>query len=195
MRQYIKLSTWASHHDVTYKTAWRWFKDGKIEGYQDKLTNAIFVLAEDLEEQHKEDKAILYARVSSRDNEKSLDGQIERMRSFAAAKGYKVVEEIIEIASGLNEDRKGLWKAINHEEGNVLIVEHKDRLSRFGVRYIEELLSSKNKKLEIINEVVKKDKDEEIMEDFVSIVTSFCSRIYGRKRKSKTEKIIKEIQE
>lgn len=71
-------------------------------------------------------------------------------------------------------------------------MEHKDRLTRFGFNYIETLLKTKGIKIEIINEAV--EEKEDLIEDLVSIITSFCARIYGQRRtKRKTEKIIEVI--
>lgn len=61
-------------------------------------------------------------------------------------------------------------------------MEHKDRLSRFGSTYIEQALINNGVKLEIINKI--ENKDNELIDDFVSIITRFCGRIYGRKRKA-----------
>lgn len=74
-----------------------------------------------------------------------------------------------------------------------LIVEHKGRLTRYGFSYIEAFCAQKNIEILVINEEEPKSRDEELLQDFVSIVTSFCSRIYGRKRKLKTKQIIEEI--
>ncbi|MDJ0731786.1 MAG: hypothetical protein QNJ33_17540 [Crocosphaera sp.] len=75
----------------------------------------------------------------------------------------------------------------------MLVVEHKDRLARFGTNYIELLLKELNKKLEIVNQ--SEDKQDELMEDLIAIITSFCSQIYGlRKSKRKIEKIIAELE-
>ena len=75
---------------------------------------------------------------------------------------------------------------------NILLVEHKDRLTRFGFNYIDILLKTHNKKLEVIN-LADNDK-EDLIQDFTSIITSFCARIYGQRRsKRKTEQLIKEL--
>lgn len=65
-------------------------------------------------------------------------------------------------------------------------MEHKDRLTRFGFNYIKLLLND----CEIV--VVNKcETDQDLFKDFVSLVTSFCARIYGKRRtKRKTEQII-----
>ncbi|WP_199317221.1 recombinase family protein [Planktothricoides raciborskii] len=73
-----------------------------------------------------------------------------------------------------------------------MIVEHKDSLASFGTNYIEIILKELDKKVEIVNQ--REDKQDELMEDLIAIITSFCSRIYGLTRsKRKTEKIIAEL--
>ena len=84
---------------------------------------------------------------------------------------------------------KILEKVVN----DILLVEHKDRLTRFGYNYIKMLLNSKKQRVEIINKA--EDKAQELTEDFVAIVTSFCGRIYGANRKKKTKEIIDTIKE
>jgi len=71
-------------------------------------------------------------------------------------------------------------------------VEHKDRLTRFGFKYIETLMELQDRKIEVINNL-DDDKDD-LIQDFISIITSFCARIYGQRRsKRSTEKLIKEL--
>jgi putative resolvase len=76
---------------------------------------------------------------------------------------------------------------------NILVVEHKDRLTRFGAKYIEILLRETDRRLEVVNGVP--DDKEDLMTDLVSVITSFCARLYGMRRaKRKTEKLINELQ-
>lgn len=147
-------------------------------------------------EDNLENKVVLYARVSSNENKNNLESQLERLRLFAIAKGYQVVKEIKEVGSGLNDNRSKLNYLLEKElnEFKILLVEHKDRLTRFGFNYIDILLKSHNKQIEVIN-LVDSDK-EDLIQDFVSVITSFCARIYGKRRsKRKTEKLIKELED
>lgn len=193
MQKYMKLSQYAKNLGIHYKTAWRHWHENKLNGYQDPETGTIYVLDKDTNTPSgSQTRAILYARVSSTTNKASLDGQLDRMRQFAAAKGYTIVEERKEIASGLNENRKQLLPLLSRQDYDILIVEHKDRLSRFGSTYIEQALTNNGVKLEIINQM--DNKDNELIDDFVSIITSFCGRIYGRKRKAKTQEIINQLE-
>jgi len=76
---------------------------------------------------------------------------------------------------------------------NRIVVEHKDRLTRFGYNYIEQLLALQGRQIEVIN--LAENGKEDLNQDFVSIVTSFCARLYGQRRsKRKTEQLIAELQ-
>lgn len=98
-----------------------------------------------------------------------------------------------EVGSGLNDKRPKLEKLLNDTSITHIIVEHKDRLARFGLNYIIQLLSQRGCAIEIINQV--ETERDDLMSDFVSIITSFCARLYGQRRtKRKTEKLIKELQ-
>lgn len=193
---FMRLSEYGAKMGVCYNTVARWFHEGRISGaFQDPVSGSIFVPIAQSEpiKPDQTNNAILYARVSSATNKASLDGQIERLQQYAIAKGYKIVAEVKEIASGLNENRRQLNKIFDRNDYSILLVEHKDRLTRFGFNYIEKLLNVKGKKIEVIGETVSKDKVQELTEDFISIVTCFCGRLYGCNRKAKTQKIINDI--
>lgn len=188
MKKYIKLSEYAKNKSIAYGTGLRHFHLGKIKGYQDKETKTIYV-EDEIENERKENEVILYSRVSSGENRENAKSQLERLRLYAIAKGYKIKKEVIEIGSGLNDKRPKLEQILKSEDYSILLVEHKDRLTRFGFNYIETLLKTKGIKIETINEAIEEKAD--LIEDLVSIITSFCARIYGERRtKRKTEKII-----
>ncbi|HDJ84007.1 MAG TPA: IS607 family transposase [Desulfurococcaceae archaeon] len=143
-------------------------------------------------------RAVIYARVSSHKQKKdgNLDRQVERLRSYCSAKGYRVIDVITDVASGLKEDRAGLQKLISiieKHQADVVVVEFKDRLTRFGFEYLKRYFESHGVKVEVIEET-EKGYMEELIEDFVSIVISFAGRIYG-KRSQKFRKIKKVVEE
>ena len=77
-------------------------------------------------------------------------------------------------------------------ESDYIIVEHKDRLTRLGFNYIDMIIKNANKQLIVIKEV--KEEKEGLIQDFTAIITSFCTRIYGKGRMvKKTEHIIEEL--
>jgi len=143
-------------------------------------------------------RAVIYARVSSYKQKRdgNLDRQIERLRNYCSAKGYKVINVVTDIASGLKEDRSGLHKLfdiVGKRQTDDIVVEFKDRLTRFGFDYLKRYFESHGVKIEVIEET-EKGYMEELIEDFVSIVISFAGRIYG-KRSQKFRKIKKVIEE
>ncbi len=131
--------------------------------------------------------------VSSGENKDNLDRQAERLTQYATAKGYQVQHIVKEVGSGLNDNRKKLERLLKQDDYQFLIVEHKDRLGRFGTHYIDVLLNRCDVTLEIVNE--SENGRDELMEDLVAIITSFAARLYGQRRgKRKTEKIIATLQ-
>ena len=81
---------------------------------------------------------------------------------------------------------------LENQDFTKIIVEHKDRLTRLGFNYLDVLLKVLGKEIEVINTAENDESD--IIQDFTSIITSFCARIYGNRRsKRKTEKLIEEL--
>jgi putative resolvase len=186
----MKLSDYAKAQGISYRTAWSWWKKGIIKGRQ--LPTGTILIETDAASASPT-VACIYARVSSSENKNNLERQAERLSQYATAKGYTIHKVVKEVGSGLNDNRKKLNKLLLDRDFNVLIVEHKDRLTRFGAKYIEILLSETDRRLEVVNGLPD-DKDD-LMTDFASVITSFCARLYGMRRaKRKTEKLISELQ-
>lgn len=92
----------------------------------------------------------------------------------------------------MNDNRKKLLKILKDSKATILVVEHKDRLTRFGFNYIKETCNKFGCNIVILNP--SETEEEDIIQDFVSIITSFCAKIYGKRRsKRKTEKLIKQL--
>ncbi len=187
----MKLSVWAKKQGIGYRAAWDMFRRGEIPRAY-KLPTGTIIIPED-ETVGKADYTVCYARVSSSQNKKNLDSQMQRLENFCAASGYVVRESVRECASGLNDKRPKLCKILSSGKVTKIIVEHKDRLTRFGFNYLQILLKNQGCKIIVINEA-ENDKDD-LLQDLVSIITSFCARIYGMRRcKRKTETIIRELE-
>ncbi len=197
--QYITPKEYATLMRINYRTAIRQYHKGLIPGVQ--TNSRIRLLNPNYTTQQEETptntpnqpRAILYARVSSTINKPSLNGQIERLQDYAAARGYTIVGEYQEIASGLNDNRPKLNTILKRDDYDILLVEHRDRLTRFGWNLIQLLLNKNNIQLESIN--TTDSKDEELIQDLISIITSYCGKIYGRNRKKKTQAIIQQLQD
>jgi len=185
---YMKLSQYAKKYGIHYTTAYRLWKNGHLKGKQ--LPTGTILLFEEQLKESPQNRAVLYARVSSSENKSNLETQLSRLRDYASAKGYTIVKEIKEVGSGLNDKRPYLEKVFTVDNWDILIVEHSSRLARFGTNYISLLLKKQGKMLEIINQVT--EDTEDLMQDFVAIITSFTARLYGLGRSQrKTETIIK----
>lgn len=188
----MKLSKWAELQGITYQAAWKQFKAGKITGAYQLETGTIIVPKQ--VSTPKVERNVVYVRVSSSGQKEDLKRQENRLLTFCAARGWIVHQVIREIASGLNDKRPKLEKILLDERVTRIIVEHKDRFARFGTHYIEILLQMQGRELVIINEATE-DK-EDLMQDFVSIITSFVARIYGQRRsKRKKVAILKVLKE
>jgi len=190
--QTIKLSEYAKLHSVTYRTAWNWYKAGKTRNaFKDEYGN---VLVKVEVESNIENKVAIYARVSSNENKSNLESQAERLKQYATAKGYQIIYVVKEVGSGVNDNRKKLLNLLEKDDYGILLVEHKDRLTRFGFNYIKTLLKRNKQRIEVVNEA--EDVKSDLMQDLVSIIYSFSARMYGlRRSKRKTEKVIKCLEE
>lgn len=151
-------------------------------------------LNKEIKRNNKDKKVLIYTRVSSNERRDNLNTQISRVVNFANMNGYKVSKIVKEIGSGFNDNRKELNKILKDLDFDILIIEHKDRLTRVGFNYLNELLLKLNKEIIVVNEVDTNEKD--IIQDFISIITSYTSRIYGNRRKNrKSLDFIKELKE
>ncbi|HEY6410011.1 MAG TPA: IS607 family transposase [Ktedonobacteraceae bacterium] len=181
----MKLSQYAKQTGISYKTAWRWYKAGTLDAYQTET--GIIIVRDKADVKPLTGRIALYARVSSIGQKEDLDRQVHRLKDYAAAKGYQVAKEVTEIASGLNDRRPKLEKLLADSSIGTIVVENRDRLTRFGAHYIETLLEAHGRHLELIFQT---DTGDELVDDFVSVITSMAARIYGgRQSKRRAEQI------
>ena len=192
----IKISILARDLGIHRNTLYTWNKEGKIEFVKvnklNYVTRETYNRLMNIREEKKEEKVIIYCRVSTPTRKNNLETQKNRLISFANAKGYKVHKVYTEIGSGFNDNRKKLQKILDDQDFTILLVEHKDRLTRVGFNYLETLLNKLGRRIEVVNSIDTDEKD--IIQDFISIITSYTARIYGKSRtKRKTEELIKEL--
>ena len=180
----MRLSAYAKQMGVTYKTAFRWWKAGKLDAYQ--LDTGTIIVRDPATVQDTKQVA-LYARVSSADQKGDLERQMQRLKDYAAAHGYQVTKTVSELASGLNDTRPKLMKLLTDPSVGIVVIEHRDRLTRFGFNYIEQLMQMQGRRIEVI---FPSDTDNDLVDDFIAVITSMASRIYGRRTsKRRAEKI------
>ena len=187
----IKLSTWAKQNNVCYTTAWRCERNGTLpQKTFISETGSIFVVGEQpVKMTEPDDNVVIYCRVSNHSLKEELTYQVERCKNFALAKGWTVTKIHKEIASGMNDNRPELWKAIDGKPSRIL-VENKDRLTRFGFNYLKRLLKNQGTEIIVINEA--EEDREDLIKDLCSVIYSFCARLYGMRRAANKARKIKD---
>lgn len=148
------------------------------------------------DESDTEVRAVAYCRVSSHDQKAKgdLERQVGRVTTHCVKQGYTLVAVLEDVGSGMSENRprlRKLFKLVNDHEINRVVVEHKDRLSRFGGGLLEAYFNSHGVEIEWISETLGKSYEEELVEDILSLMASSSVRIYG-KRSAENRKKAKE---
>jgi len=181
---------------VSTMTVRRWIKEGKINAhrigkeYRVPESEVLRLLEGKLL-----DKVVIYARVSSRDQKEDLERQVEYLKNYCSTKGYHVAKIITDISSGLNENRKGLkqlFKLVENGEVTRVIITYKDRLTRFGFKYLEQYFNSHGVEIEVIFDDEEKTPEKELVEDLLSVVTSFAGKLYGA-RSHKKKRLVEAV--
>ncbi len=179
---------------ISYRTFKRWVSEGRIRVVRTP-TGRIRVPYSEVERilggklEAKEIRALIYARVSYSDQKSDLERQIQYLTQYRSAKGYRVIDVLSDVASGLRTNRKGLLKLFNYvvnRQADVVVITYKDRLTRSGFEYLEYFFKQHGVKIEVVYGDEPKDAYQELVEDLIAIVTSFASKLYGlRSRKKK----------
>lgn len=185
----MKLSVWAKSQGISYKTAWRMWKDGRLPVPAEQMaTGTVIVHAEP----NKVGGAALYARVSSADQKNDLDRQLARLTEYAVANKLVIVDAVKEVGSGLNGHRKGLIRLLYNASAQTIVVEHRDRLMRFGFEYVEASLAAQGRRIIVIE---PEEMTDDIVRDLHEVIVSMCARLYGkRSAKNRAKKALEAMQ-
>ncbi len=170
----MKLSEWAKKQGVSYRTAWNWYRQGKLPVPAKQLPTGTIIVQDEPKD---EGVAVIYARVSSSDQRPNLDRQVARCLEYANAQGLSVGRTVTEVGSGLNGRRK-LMRLLADPKVQTLIVEHRDRLMRFGAEYVEAALAARGARLLVVD---ASELQDDLVQDMMAVLTSFCARLYGRR--------------
>jgi predicted site-specific integrase-resolvase len=172
----MRLAAWARRQGISYTTAWRWVKDDVMPvPWQQSPTGTILV---DAPMEEKPSAVALYARVSSHDQRGDLDRQLARLSSYAAEHDLHVVEAVAEVGSGLNGKRRKLLRLLSDATIAAVVVEHRDRFARFGSEYLEAALAASGRRLIVVD---SSEMNDDLVQDMISVLTSFCARLYGKR--------------
>ncbi len=171
----MKLSDWARKHGIDYKTAYRLYRSGNLPRPTEQLATGTILVHEIPTITN---NAVLYARVSSTSQKEDLIRQLQRLRDYAASNGLTIIKEVTEIGSGMNGKRKKMLDILKDPSASIIIVEHKDRLTRFGFEYISHALESCGREIRVINQT---ECVNDLVQDMIDVLTSFCARLYGQR--------------
>jgi len=193
---------------ISYPTLARWVKEGKIRavrtaGGKYRIPESeVMRIAEGLPTS-KEVRAVIYARVSP-SQRGDLEGQVQYLRQYCSSRGYRVVDMLSDVASGLKADRKGLLRLLEYvtnRQVDVVVVAYRDRLTRFGLEYLEYFFRQYGVRVEAALGDEPKDARQELVEDLVEVVNSLAGRLYGVRSRRKRmlvegfKRLLKEVEE
>lgn len=187
----MKLVEYARRCGVDWTTAHRWFRDGLIPGAYQLRPGGAIIVPDDVDERalKANDGAgdgvgltVVYARVSnSARRSTDLEYQAKRLVDYCTANGWGVDRIVKEVGSGVNADRPKLNALLDSDERIArVVVEHRDRLTRFGYPYLERIARLKGFDIVVVNRA--EDDTADLMEDLSAILYSFMAKLYGRRR-------------
>jgi predicted site-specific integrase-resolvase len=128
-------------------------------------------------------RQVAYCRVSSAAQKPDLANQRKVLEEFVVARGLAGVEFIEEVGGGLNFRRKrflALMDEIGRREIKTLILAHRDRLTRFGFEWFEHYAKANGCEVLVLNQE-RLSPEQEMVQDLMTIVHCFSSRLYGLK--------------
>lgn len=195
--------------NVSQETLRIWDRDGKLPSVRsqgghrrwresDILT---YMGSETEKEEVVSSKVVcIYGRVSSHDQKQKgdLDRQLQRLSEHCAKKKYRVESILKDVGSGLSDSRKGLLKLLNlvvEKKIGKVVIEHRDRLTRFQYGLFEFFFKSYGVDIEVIEKKDDIRQEEELVEDMLSLIASFSGRLYGRRSaKNRKKKVDLEVE-
>ena len=201
MEKLYKLSEFARMIGVSRSGVIKWIREGKVRAVN--IHGRWYIPESEFERLIKGFytslmRIAIYARVSGNTQKDDLERQIKSLEDYVR-KHYPQAEYIVvkDVASGLKEDRRGLRKLIEmarKRQIDAIVVAYKDRLTRFGFTYLKELFEAYGVKVIVAFHEEPKDYYQELVEDLITIVTSFAGRIYG-KRSRKYKKVVEIVEQ
>jgi excisionase family DNA binding protein len=199
VERYLTPSDVAEIFGMSRSGVIKWIREGKIKAIEINGRWRIpYSEVERLLSGGKVKQVAIYARVSSNTQKDDLERQLNALRDWVKETlGEVSVIEVKDIGSGLKEDRRGLRKLLElakRRQIDAIVVAYKDRLTRFGFEYLVELFKAYGVNVIVAFQEEPKDYTQELAEDFVEIVRSLASRIYGH-RSHKYEKVVKCIED
>jgi putative resolvase len=125
-----------------------------------------------------EGRTVAYARVSSHDQRTDLEAQAGRVTTWCVRNGLHVDEVVSEVGSGMNGRRPKLARLLRDPQVATVVVEHRDRLARFGAEHLEAALTAAGRRIVVVE---RSQTTDDLVRDMIEVLTSMCARLYGRR--------------
>lgn len=188
MSKWLTSKEFREKYKISPSTLWRRVNIGHTVQTK-KLYGTLYYLDED--DDSKEDSSenfmnVIYCRVSNIKQKNDLLRQEQILREYCVRNGIKPDKVFSDIASGMREDRNGLREMIQlikDYKVNKVFISYKDRLTRFGYGYFEHLFSLYGTQIEVVNLTKEEDFQQELTQDFISILHYFSMKMYSNRRK------------
>jgi putative resolvase len=171
----VKLKEWAREQGVSYRSALNWFHSGALPVPARQLPTGT-ILVDPVPAPA--GRTVAYCRVSSADQRDDLERQAGRVAEECGRRGITLDATVTEVGSGLNGNRVRLRKLLSDPAVTVIVVEHRDRLARFGAGHLQAALSATGRSIIVLHPDEVKD---DLVRDMVEVLTSMCARLYGRR--------------
>ncbi|MFE2583725.1 IS607 family transposase [Streptomyces sp. NPDC059378] len=172
----MKLSEWVRQRGVSCQTAWWWVKAGKMPVPVCQALSGTWLVDEVAVQVP--GRVVACCRVSSAGRKADLDRQVARLVLGANGLGLAVTEVIAEVGSGLDRRRRKLHRVLSDPRTAVIVVESRDRLARFGVEYLDAVLSASGRRLVVVDPAETTD---DLVRDSTEMPVSMCARLHGRR--------------
>lgn len=201
MKKLLTIREAMDYLNVSKITLQRWDNSGKLPAVRTsgghrryKLSDLERFIGEDKEERIPDGDIVVatYARCSTSDQKQhgDIDRQSQRLSEYCAKKKYKVEYIIKDMGSGINNKRKGFMKLCNlvvNQKVNKVVIEHKDRLTRFQYNLIDFFFKSYGVDIELTD---KKEytEQEELVNDMMMLIASFSGHLYSARAKENNKK-------
>jgi putative resolvase len=173
----MKLAEWARANGVHPQTAYRWFRRDTMPVPARRLPSGT-ILVDPPGGGSPAGRAVVYARVFAHDQRADLDRQVARLTQWATERGVVVAEVVTEVGSAMNGKRPKLQRLLADSQATTIVVEHRDRLARFGSEHLEAALSAQGRQLLVAD---PGETTDDLVRDMIDVLTSFCVRLYGRR--------------
>lgn len=177
------VKEWAEREHLHPQTVWKWCRTGKMPVPVERTPSGMWLVHDPKYEtpvpsDTRQSRTVCYARVSSAGQKADLQRQADRLKAFALSMGVEAPEIVTETGSGMDDKRRKLKRLLADPTVGMIIVEHRDRLTRMNAGLVESALKAQGRRIIVVDDT---ESDDDLVRDMTDALTSFCARLYGRR--------------